>query len=642
MRVCILTHTFPRYEGDTAAPFMHGVAEGIAQNGNEVYILTPFSAEFKKNKQKKSYQIITYKYFWNKFQKLGYSNTLSNDMSLKPIMFLLSPFMIFFGTLALIKLVKEKKIEVINAHWILPNGFIASVVSLFTKTPVVSTLPGSDVYMAQKNIFFKLMSIFASLISRKITSNSPQLLEDLKKIGANDKKFQTIIYGVDPKKFAPKLKPKELLKRFQIKKDVMVVVGVGRLVAKKGFKYLIQAVKLVKHKKLKVIIVGEGDEGFYLKNLVKQLRLNDIVNFSGRVDYKQLVDYYNLADIFILPSIRDEKGNLDDQSVSVVEAMACGKPIITTAFPGYKIVVQNGVNGFLTPERDIKAIAQSIDLLASNKKKRQQMANFSRKNILENFSWKAVGKEYTDLFQSLKDNSYYSDNLPVILEQKSRLNIGRQMKAILKDYLIETKKLRCLDLGCSSGVITGYLSHEFKDTIGLDVDKKAIQLASKNNKRKNLKFILGDGGKLPFRDNSFDVVIANQLYEFVEDDKKVFKEIYRVLKKGGVCFFGARNKLAFIEAQYQIPFLSWIPKNLADLVISLLGKGDKFIGKYRTYWGLKKLVSRFKIEDYTLKILTSPEKYNYEKLKKYKLIAKLLPLKKLYSLLPNYIWLLRK
>ena len=60
--------------------------------------------------------------------------------------------------------------------------------------------------------------------------------------------------------------------------------------------------------------------------------------------------------------------------------------------------------------------------------------------------------------------------------------------------------------------------------------------------------------KTDFKDEYFDIIIANQIYEFVDSDKELMKELYRLLKTGGVCFFGARNKYAIIEAQYNIPF----------------------------------------------------------------------------------------
>jgi len=134
--------------------------------------------------------------------QLGYSETLDNDMGLPVLMWILSPFMYFFGFLKLIEVVRKEKIEIINAHWILPNGFIASVVSFFTGVTVVSTLPGSDVYMVQKNILFNMLGRFATWKSKWITSNSGQLIDDLANLtGIKLEQIFDCIYGVDPYKF---------------------------------------------------------------------------------------------------------------------------------------------------------------------------------------------------------------------------------------------------------------------------------------------------------------------------------------------------------------------------------------------------------------------------------------------------------
>jgi len=392
---------------------MHGLAEGIRAAGNEVFVLTPYTPEFRRKPKDQKYKIITYKYiFPDSFHKLGYSQTLANDVELKPIVYLLSPFMYFFGFLALFKLIKKEKIEVISAHWILPNGFIAALTLLFTGVPVVSSLPGSDVYMADKNSLFRLMARFATRMSVAVTSNSPQLLKDLARINEKDaqrrsrlmRKFSPIVYGVNPEEFKPdKSKKEKIRKELGIEKRDTVVLSVGRLVAKKGFRYLVAAApKVLKNNpKVTFIVVGEGDQRGDLERFAKKLGVFANFRFLGWVDYGRLVDYYNFGDIFVLPSVRDKEGNLDDQSVSVVEAMACGKPIVTTNFPGYQRVVSDGENGYLTREKNVEQLADAIIKLSLSKSQREKMGRKSRDLVLEKFSWKAIGLQYTELFKKL-------------------------------------------------------------------------------------------------------------------------------------------------------------------------------------------------------------------------------------------------
>jgi len=237
---------------------------------------------------------------------------------------------------------------------------------------------------------------------------------------------------------------------------------------------------------------------------------------------------------------------------------------------------------------------------------------------------------------------YYSREVPKILNRKERERIGRQIIGDLGSRLSGTEELSCLDIGCSSGVITNLLAGRFGKVVGVDVDEDALAAARKNFRKKNTTFLGMDASDLKFKNGTFDVVIANQVYEFVDDDRKVFKEIRRVLKPGGICFFGARNKYAIMEAQYNLPFLAWLPKWLSDLIVRAGGKGSEFVGRYRSYWGLRQLVKGFRVHDYTTKLLRDPKKFNFTKPEKYKIFMRTIPLSAIYPFIPNYIWILEK
>lgn len=646
MKICLFTHTFPRFDGDSAAPFMDGVATSLCQEGNEIFVLTPYSPFFKISS--KPYRLITYKYiFPSNLHLLGYSNTLSDDKKIPFINLLISPLLYIFGFFALMKLIKKEKIDLISAHWILPNGFIAAAASLVTGVPLVSTLPGSDVYLASKNKLYKLMALFAAKISQAITSNSPQLQADFKKLGARKSKFSTIIYGVDPQKFCPNDKQGRFLrKKLSISEDKIIILGVGRLVEKKGFKYLVKGAPLIlrKNKKAVFLIVGAGDQQEEIEELIKKKKLQQNFYLVGNIGYKDLPSYYNLADIFILPSIRDNGGNLDDQSVSVMEAMSSSLPVITTNFAGYKIVVKNGVSGYLIPPKSIPRISQTINRLLADKNLRGAVGQTARREIITKFSWQAIGREYLGLFERLLNSKkFYSTSVPEILESSGREEKAKQIIGVLKSHLPDMRNLSCLDIGCSNGVISLRLSKYFKLVTGVDVDSDAISKAQKYSSQ-NLKFMCLDALNSKFKDNMFDVVILNQVYEFVDDPQKLINEVHRVLKKGGICFVGARNKLSIIEGQSGLPLLHFMPNILSKTVAEILGR-EYYPTRYRTLSGLYRLFKRFEINNLTLSILKTPGKYKFASLLKYQPITKLIPewiIKLLINFLPNYILVCKK
>jgi len=348
----------------------------------------------------------------------------------------------------------------------------------------------------------------------------------------------------------------------------------------------------------------------------------------GNVAYTELNGYYNMADIFVLPSVRDKAGNLDDQSVAVIDAMSCSKPVITSNFKGYQAVISSGVDGFLVGPMKPGQLSEKIIQLIKNKSLRLRVGKQARTKILTDLSWLTIGKRYSRLFSYVTSDNY-SFGVPKILENQRRLEVARQIWGVVKHEVTDPQQLKCLDVGASSGVIANHLAKYFKSVEAVDIDANALMLAKTTFKRNNLNFTLLDAEELPYPDNSFDVVVCNQVYNFVKHPQRLMSEIYRILKPGGICFFGARNKLALIEPQYNLPLLSFFPK--------LLPHGKL----YMTYWQLRELTKAFDVSDYTLKILKDPERYNFDKLVKFKNISQFIP-EIVTPLIPNFIWVLRK
>lgn len=194
-----------------------------------------------------------------------------------------------------------------------------------------------------------------------------------------------------------------------------------------------------------------------------------------------------------------------------------------------------------------------------------------------------------------------------------------------------------LDIGSSTGIIDSILAEKFKKVIGCDIDLNAISFAKENFKKKNLSFKLEDAMKLTFPKESFDVVICAQVYEHVPNPGKMFAEIHRVLKKGGVCYLAALNRLWPIEPHYNLPFLSYLPKSLANIYVKLMGKASNYYETTMTYWGLTKLTNKFLKIDYTTKILAQPKKFGYQTPPILRFLASCL---KYFT--PTFFWILVK
>jgi|SRR5260221_1720714 len=210
-------------------------------------------------------------------------------------------------------------------------------------------------------------------------------------------------------------------------------------------------------------------------------------------------------------------------------------------------------------------------------------------------------------------NNYAAGRIQMY-DKKSREQKAVRITKTLSDYfgVNKIKKLKLLDIGASTGIIDAILAKSFKEVVGTDIDKDAIKFASKNFKRKNLKFKVEDAMKLSFKDNSFDIIICTHVYEHVPNPKKLFSEIERVLKPGGVCYLAAQNKLWPLEAHHNLLFLSYLPKAVADIYIRMFTDKKEYYEHPMSYWELQTALKKFKIHEYTSKILAKPKKFGYK------------------------------
>ncbi|QQG43496.1 MAG: class I SAM-dependent methyltransferase [Candidatus Daviesbacteria bacterium] len=250
----------------------------------------------------------------------------------------------------------------------------------------------------------------------------------------------------------------------------------------------------------------------------------------------------------------------------------------------------------------------------------------------------------------MKNRKYqlnYAADRPQMYDQASRIKKAERIVKLLADFFGKNnlKNLSVLDIGASSGIIDHFLAQHFKEVTGADIDEKAIKFAKESFKRKNLKFEIADAMNLKYKNNSFDVVICTHVYEHVPHPKKLFTEIRRVLTPNGVCYLAAVNKLWPLEPHYDLPFLSWLPKSLANYYVRFTGKANQYYETLFSYWTLKKLTKEFNVFEFTDKILREPTKFGFNDTLPEEgiisLIVKILsPLGKYFA--PTFFWVLQK
>lgn len=222
---------------------------------------------------------------------------------------------------------------------------------------------------------------------------------------------------------------------------------------------------------------------------------------------------------------------------------------------------------------------------------------------------------------------------------------GRKVLAILGQAAGDLTGKLLLDIGCSAGIMTWYFAIAFARVVVTDIDQPALRHAYSSDSEGRVAWAVADSQCLPFGDASFDVVNRTHVYEHVSDAERLMDEIFRVLRPGGICFFSAGNRLSYMEPHYRLPLISVVPKLVAHRYLQILGRGNHYYETHRTYWGLRQLVRRFDLEDYTLRAVADPQRYFADDMVtpgslKQRLV--LLTLRVAMWICPTYLWVLRK
>lgn len=203
------------------------------------------------------------------------------------------------------------------------------------------------------------------------------------------------------------------------------------------------------------------------------------------------------------------------------------------------------------------------------------------------------------------------DQLARLADLRRGVRKGRKIKRVLEAELgpAPWRGLRALDLGCGPGAIAAYLAKRTGEFVGLDVDEVAIEAARRRFRYPNLEFVCHRPARLPFDDGTFDLVVVNHVYEHVRDVETLFAEVHRLLKPTGVAYLAAAGKYQILEPHYRLPFLSWLPRGIADLYLRLTGREERYDVNLLSYRKLLGLLAPFNVREYTAAVVADPRRF---------------------------------
>ena len=254
------------------------------------------------------------------------------------------------------------------------------------KVPYIISLRGSDVPFHNPRLKIIDSTLFSGM-SRIVWADANRVIANSSDLKAEalltlDRDIDIIPNGVDTGLF--KMGEKRI-------KNGMNLLFVGRLNEIKGLNYLLAALSKIESDKIELWLVGDGPEKRNLEKITADLNIQDKVKFFGVIiEREELRRIYQSADVFVLPSLSEGMSN------TILEAMACGLPIITTGTGGTRELIKN--NGFIVPIKDPESIKNAIAQYLEDKKLKVQHGRKSRE-IAEGLSWEKVAKKYSEIYE---------------------------------------------------------------------------------------------------------------------------------------------------------------------------------------------------------------------------------------------------
>jgi len=382
-KLLVLTSTFPRWKNDDTPGFVYEFSKKLSNNF-DVSVLAPHYPNAKTSENLGKINVSRFRYFPEKYETLAYEGGISPKIKKNKLYFLLVPFFLLAEFFALKSKIKEDNPDIINAHWIIPQGLSAYLNYKIYKIPYIVTSHGSDISgFKQANFLKKIVLNNAKEIIVVSTSLKKEILQNINP----NLKIKVIPMGIETKIFKSKAS----------KRNGNTLIFVGRLAPEKGVFFLIKAMAIIREEfpAVKLLIIGDGTLKKELEDLTINLGLERNIKFLGSIDNRKLPSYYSKADIFVGPSINEGFGR------TFVEAGLCGCALIGARTGGILDIIKHKKNGLLCNPGDEKDLAEKVIFLLKNKKIRDNLAE-NAKNNLKKFDIDKTTNQYIKIMGGIK------------------------------------------------------------------------------------------------------------------------------------------------------------------------------------------------------------------------------------------------
>lgn len=403
IRSLISTSTFPLPTEEGIPRFVFDLACALTAECR-VTVLAPDAPGAPRVEAKGAVDIRRFTYFLpRRQQRLAYGNGMRNNLR-SHFVKLQVPTFLLSQARALRQAIRELDIDVVNSHWLVPQGLTSARV-LGSRRRVVHVLSvhAADVYLLDRLPYGGELARYVVNRSDHVFADGSDVRDHLDRLLGRPSGARLQPMGVNLRSFAegggqPPEHPFE---------DGYLLF-LGRFTEKKGIKYLLRAMPqiLEHHPRLGLLLIGYGILEDELRRETRRLGLEDSVRFAGAMQHDAIGAALRAARLVVVPSVVDQNGETDGMPTVVVEAMASGTQVVGTAVDGIPDVIRHSENGWLCREKDPRDLAEKILGALEAKDPRKLLQNARR--TAESLDWSLVGARYAAVFRDAHEASKVS------------------------------------------------------------------------------------------------------------------------------------------------------------------------------------------------------------------------------------------
>lgn len=288
---------------------------------------------------------------------------------------------VFYGALLSAR-AKALGVEALHAHFATVSCSLAHYAHRISGIPYSFTAHAKDIFADTVDRAFLTRKINESRFAVTVTEYNRRFLVE-QHPGVNADRIRVLYNGVDLDFFSQD--------GTVIRHDPPVILGIGRLVAKKGFADLVRATDILKQsgQRFRCVIIGQGREESTLRGMIEESNLTAEVELAGAKHQEEVRDLMRSASVLCLPCLRADDGNQDALPTVLLEAMACGLPVVSTQLSGIPEIIDDGVSGLLVEPSNPHGLAGALSCVLTSPELRQRLIRNGRRKVEQHFDLRA-------------------------------------------------------------------------------------------------------------------------------------------------------------------------------------------------------------------------------------------------------------